>query len=85
MYEEEKNNTEQLSHESKSEAPLKQLTLEESSSRTKVWDASDPRAIEITTKVGEMIALDCQSRAIISPTWWTILDLFVFYTQQNQD
>ena len=32
MYEDEKNTTEQLSHEFKSEAPLKQLTLEESSS-----------------------------------------------------
>ena len=65
MYEDEKNTAEQLSHESKSEAPLKQLTLEESSNRTKVWDASDPRAIEITTKVGEMIALDCQPLSVV--------------------
>ena len=65
MYEDEKNTAEQLSHESKSEAPLKQLTLEESSSRTKVWDASDPRAFEITTKVGEMIALDCQPLSVV--------------------
>ena len=63
-YEDAKSTTEHLSHES-SKAPLKQLTLEESSSRTKVRDLSDPQAVEITTKVGEMIALDCQPFSVV--------------------
>ena len=60
-YEDEKSAfaSEQLTKESRSKT-LKQVTLEESSSRTKLWDSSDPRAMDITTKVGEMIALDCQ-------------------------
>ena len=65
-YEDDKNKTEQQLQESRRSAPLKQLTLQESSSRTKVWESSDPRAIDITTKVAEMISLDCQPFSIVN-------------------
>ena len=65
-YEDEKSTSasEQLTKESRSKT-LKQVTLEESSSRTKLWNSCDPRAVNITTNVGEMIALDYQSFSIV--------------------
>ena len=44
---------------------FKQITLEESSSRTKAWEIDDPRALALTTKIGEMIALDCQPLSLV--------------------
>ena len=43
----------------------KQLTFEESQSRSKVWDINDPRALCVTTKIGEMIAVDCHPYSIV--------------------
>ncbi len=37
-----------------------QLTLQESDDRSRVWTTSNPRALCISTKIGEVIALDCQ-------------------------
>ena len=56
--------SEQLTKETRSKT-LKQVTLEESSSRTKLLNSCDPRTADITTKVGEMIALDCQPFSIV--------------------
>ena len=38
----------------------KQLTLEESKDRARVWDVNDPRAQLVHRRIAEMIALDCQ-------------------------
>ena len=56
-YEEEKA-TKDVSQETTPRA--RQLTLKESEDRSRVWATSDPRAVHISTKIGEMIALDCQ-------------------------
>lgn len=44
---------------------MKQITLKESSSQTKVWEVNDPRAVKLSTKVAEMIATDCQPLSIV--------------------
>ena len=36
-----------------------------SCSRTKAWDFDDPRALALNTKIGEMIALDCQPLSVV--------------------
>ena len=43
----------------------KQITLEESQSRSKVWDINDTRALRVSSKIGEMIALDSQPFSIV--------------------
>ena len=44
----------------------RQLTLQEAADRTRVWATSDARALRITRKIGEMIAVDCQPLSIVS-------------------
>ena len=39
---------------------LRQVSLQETAELRKVWDINDSRAKRIHTKVGEMIAIDCQ-------------------------
>ena len=46
-------------------AALRQLTLEGSQDRVKVWDINDPRATTIHRKLGEMIALDYQPISMV--------------------
>ena len=46
-------------------AALRQLTLEGSQDRVKVWDINDPRATTIHRKLGEMIALDYQPIPVV--------------------
>ena len=43
----------------------KQITLEESQCRSKVWDINDSRTLCVTTKIGEMIAVDCHPFSIV--------------------
>lgn len=51
--------------QSSSGSNSKQLTLEESQCRSKVWDINDPRALCVNSKIGEMIALDSQPFSIV--------------------
>ena len=44
----------------------KQLTLAETTDRVRVWATNDSRAIRVTRKIGEMIAIDCQPLSIVS-------------------
>ena len=44
----------------------RQLTLQEAADRTRVWATSNARALRITRKIGEMIAVDCQPLSIVS-------------------
>ena len=44
---------------------LKQISLAEMAERRKVWDINDLRAKTIHTKLGEMIAIDCQPVSIV--------------------
>ena len=41
------------------------MTLEESTSITKVWDSSGPQAVDIIMKIVEMIVLDCEQFSIV--------------------
>ncbi|XP_003389647.1 PREDICTED: zinc finger BED domain-containing protein 4-like [Amphimedon queenslandica] len=50
---------------------LKQATLEESSTKMHKWAQSDSRAVNITTKVAEMIAVDCQPMSIVDDIGFT--------------
>ena len=51
-------------HQAMKSKKFKQVTLEESSIRMKPWDFDDPRTLALTTKIGEMIALDCHSLSV---------------------
>ena len=44
---------------------LRQVSLQETAELRKVWDINDSRAKRIHTKVGEMIAIDCQPISIV--------------------
>ena len=48
-----------------SSSSSRQLTLQESSNKTRKWDMNDPRALHIHTRIGEMIALDYQPFSIV--------------------
>ena len=43
----------------------KQLTLEETESRVRIWDINDPRSVRITRRIAEMIAIDCQPISVV--------------------
>ena len=49
----------------RSRSNQKQLTLEESDSRSRIWDINNPRAARVSRKIGEMIALDSQPMSIV--------------------
>ena len=56
-----------------SSASLRQLTLQESSDRTRVWATNDAKALRVSRKIGEMIAIDCQPLSIVSDTGFVCL------------
>jgi len=43
----------------------KQSTIQDSTNRTKVWDANDLRAMSLTRKVREMVALDSEPFSVV--------------------
>ena len=51
----------------------KQLTLEETKDRAKVWDINDPRAQLVHRRIAEMMALDCQPFSIVQDDGFTRL------------
>ena len=53
--------------------PLRQIILEESQDRVKVWDINDPRAKKTHQLIGEMIALDTQPFSIVEDVGFTCL------------
>ena len=53
--------------------PLRQIILEESQDRVKVWDINDPRAKKTHQLIGEMIALDTQPFSIVEDVGFTRL------------
>jgi len=55
----------QRSEASKGKASLKQLSIGECSDRTIIWDMNDPRAVKLTRKVGEMVALDSRPFSVV--------------------
>ena len=44
---------------------LRQVSLQEAAELRKLWDINDSRAKKIHTKVGEMIAIDCQPVSVV--------------------
>ena len=46
----------------------KQLPLEATEDRVKLWNFYDPRAQRIIHRIGEMVALDCQPFSIVEDT-----------------
>ena len=46
----------------------KQLILETTEDRIKLWNPSDPRTQRITHRISEMIALDCQPLSMVKDT-----------------
>ena len=62
----EKEERQALSIACSSSTSSKQLTLAETTDRVRVWATNDSRAIRVTRKIGEMIAIDCQPLSIVS-------------------
>ena len=44
----------------------RQLSIQESTDRTRVWATNDAKALRVSRKIGEMIAIDCQPLSIVS-------------------
>ena len=51
-----------------SSASSRQLTFQESTDRTRVWATNDAKALRVSRRISEMIAIDCQPLSIVSDT-----------------
>lgn len=56
-----------------SSTTMRQLSLRESCDRSRIWATNDSRALRISRKIGEMVAVDCQPLSIVNDTGVTRL------------